>query len=193
MKMPRDADLIAQACDLIASEHVNTARTLLTEKWPFAPYAKALRKRTRRQLMAIWIRDGFIDRYGGERLVYPGVLRLLGKLLPKELPYHPNGKLDRCHVAHWMLYPSHDHVVPVARGGSDDDDENIVTTSMLRNQIKAQWTLDEIGWKLLPPGDVSEWDGLSGWYTRYIDSHPEIARADRSLRDWYTVAITFER
>ena len=58
--------------------------------------------------------------------------------------------------------------------------------------FKAQWTLEEIGWKLLSPGDVSEWDGLSGWYTRYIDRHPEIARANRPLRDWYTVAIAFK-
>ncbi len=191
MKMRRDADLIAQTCNLIASEHVDTARTLLAEEWPFGPYTKTARKWTRRQLMALWIRDGFIDRYGGERLVFPGVLRLLGNLLPNELPYHPNGKLYRCHVAHWMLYPSHDHVAPVARGGSDDDD-NIVTTSMLRNQIKAQWTLDEIGWKILPPGDVRDWDGLSGWFTRYIDSHPEIARSERPLRDWYAVSRTFE-
>ena len=137
--------------------------------------------------MGIWKRDGFLCRYSGEQLVFPGVLRLLGILLPEEFPYHRNWKLDSCHIAFWELYPTHDHVQPVARGGSDEESENIVTTSMRRNQIKAQWTLGEIGWELLPSGDFREWDGLTGWFVDYIDSCPEIARANRAIGEWYSV------
>ena len=36
--------------------------------------------------LRIFIRDGFIDRYFGTRLIFPGTLLLLGKLLPEEFP-----------------------------------------------------------------------------------------------------------
>jgi hypothetical protein len=67
--------------------------------------------------------------------VYPGVLYLLSALLPEDFPSHRNGKMDRTHLAFWELFPTIDHVVPVACGGADDA-SNWVCTSMRTNQIK---------------------------------------------------------
>jgi len=109
----------------------------------------------------IFIRDGFIDRYSGTRLIFPGVLRVLSKLLRTDFPFHPNWKMSATHPAYWELFPTIDHVVPVTRGGVYDE-SNWVTTSQLRNSAKGLWTLDELGWELYPPGDYASWNGLMG-------------------------------
>jgi hypothetical protein len=103
--------------------------------------------------------DGFIDCYSGQRLIFPGTLRLLSLCLPEEFPFHSNWKMDRTHPAFWELFPTIDHIVPIARGG-EDAETNWVTTSQLQNSAKANWTLKELRWTLVPAGSVEEWDGL---------------------------------
>jgi len=73
----------------------------------------------------------------------------------------PNGRQDRSHIAFWELFPSVDHVVPLALGGAHEMD-NFVTTSMQRNLAKRNTTLEQLGWTLHEPGDLTTWDGLSG-------------------------------
>lgn len=82
--------------------------------------------------------DGFLDRYSGTKLVHPGVLRILSVLLPEEFPFHRNWLMTQSHVAFWELFPTIDHRVPVAHGG-EDTESNWVSTSMLRNSVKAHW------------------------------------------------------
>jgi hypothetical protein len=62
----------------------------------------------------------------------------------------------------------YDHILPVSRGGTDDE-SNWVTTSMLRNSAKANFTLAELGWSLYPPGDMKDWDGLLGWFVDHAN------------------------
>jgi len=87
----------------------------------------------------------------------------------------------------WDQYPSIDHIVPVARGG-EDSEPNWVTTSMLRNAAKGSWSLAQLGWELRPPGDLADWDGLTGWCLDYLTNHPELASQDTGLRQWATAA-----
>ena len=94
----------------------------------------------------------------GKRLVFPGTLRLLSHLLPEEIPYHPNWKYSECHSLYWHLYPTVDHVVPIARGGLDTTG-NLVCTSMLRNGAKSHSTLEELGLASSPAGLA----GCLGW------------------------------
>jgi hypothetical protein len=52
---------------------------------------------------------------------------------------------------------------------------------MLKNTAKANFTIEELGWQLHPPGSLSEWDGLTGWFMR------QELRADTAspyLRRW---------
>ena len=93
------------------------ASTILAAEYPFTPLPNAGRNYSPGQCMAVFVRDGFIDRYSGRRLVFPGTLRLLSLLLPQEFPFHSNWKTDACHSAFWELFPTIDHVVPVSRGG----------------------------------------------------------------------------
>ena len=155
-------DTLARVCASLLAGEVEAARATARTEYPFLPQKNPGRAYTEMQCMRVFLRDGFRDRYSGERLVFPGTLRLLSKVLPDAFPAHPNWKMSETHPMFWELFPTIDHVVPVARGGADDE-TNWVTTSMLRNGAKANWTVEELGWKLLPVDSAGAWDGLVGW------------------------------
>jgi hypothetical protein len=115
-----------------------------------------------------------------------GKLASLSLLLPEEFPFQPNWRMDLTHPAFWELFPTIDHVVPIARGGADAE-ENWVTTSQLRNSAKANWTLDELSWVPVAPGDIREWDGLSQWFVNFIEEHPDLL-GNNYLRIWLRAA-----
>jgi len=183
------ADLIKSLCDAITLGDEETIASTL-KKYPFAPQSNVGRKYTEVQAAHVFMRDGYIDRYSGVRLVNPAVLRLLSKVLPRDFPFHPNWKMTETHPAYWELIPTIDHIVPVARGGPDTAD-NWVTTSMLRNAAKSNWTLEELGWTLLPPGDYQRWDGLTGWLIRYIETHG-LENQEHYVVRWYKASSNSE-
>ncbi len=94
--------------------------------------------------------------------------------------------MSESHIVYWELYPTIDHIVPVARGGADDE-TNWVSTSMIRNSAKSNWTLEELGWQLLPPGDYTQWDGLMGWFLKYIEQDPTHLQ-NNYLKRWHSAA-----
>jgi hypothetical protein len=186
--MPADADhagVLARICGALTRGDLDAARDVARRDYPFAPTANVGRSHALAQQMRLFLRDRFTDRYTGARLVFPGTLRLLSRVMPEEVPFHPNWKVSDTHPAFWDLFPTVDHVIPVARGGRDDE-TNWVTTSMLRNSAKANWALDEIGWSLRPPVD-DDWDGLLGFCRDYLDSHPEHLD-DKYIARWYRAA-----
>lgn len=135
--------------------------------------------------MGVFVRDGFTDRYSGKPLVFPGTLHALSLLLPNAFPYQVNWRQSETHAAFWELYPTIDHVEPLARGGSDED-RNVVTTSMVRNAAKANWLLEELGWPRDLAPVVANWDGLvSQFLTLYEQS--EIVRSHARTRAWHRV------
>ena len=75
------------------------------------------------------------------------------------------------HIAYMELIPTIDHIFPVSRGG-EDNEENWVTTSMKKNAIKSNWTLDELGWDLYPAGNIDKWDGLTKLFVSAVEKHP---------------------
>ena len=119
-------------------------------------------------------------------MVFPGTLRAISLLLPTEFPYQRNWRQSETHPAFWELFPTIDHVVPLARGGSDGK-ENVVTTSMVRNAAKANWLLRELGWseELAPPR--AGWDGLLPWFLIALEQFPVLAE-DLGLKGWRKVA-----
>lgn len=185
------ADVLAQVCAALSSDNQALAGEILRTKYPFVGTSKASRRYTERQSLRVFYRDGFIDRYSGIQLVHPGALRLLSVVLPDEFPAHRNGDTSKSHFAGWELFPSIDHLVPVARGGADDE-TNWVTTSMLRNSAKSLWTLQELGWALVPAGDMTAWDGLTRWYVDYLTLHPELLIEQQYLRRWFTATLAID-
>ena len=180
----RASDLAA-VCEAIAQRGAEAGADELAARWPFVPVPAGERDYSPLQALRVWLRDGFVDRYDGERLVFPGALRLLSLLMPEAFPYHPNWKVDETHPAYWRLHPTVDHVVPVALGGGEDD-ANRVTTSQLRNSAKAHWTLEQLGWALRPPGLLADWDGLTGWFRGMLAARPEL-RGNEAIRYWESI------
>ena len=175
--------VLAAVCQALGEDEPDEARTLLNREYPFAPQSVVERNYGLLDSARVFVRDGFIDRYTSQRLVFPPVLRVISLSLPAEFPYHPNWKTDVTHPAFWEMSATIDHVVPVTRGGPDDE-SNLVTTSMARNSAKANWTLGELGWTLHTPGDFAEWDGLLQWFVDYAATHPRLLD-NSSIRGWY--------
>ena len=178
--------VLNEVCAALSGDRVGVAAAILRDRYPFVPLANAGRRYSFRQMLAAFTRDGFVDRYSGVRLVCPATLRLISKRLPEQFPFHRNGRLDVCHFAFWELFPTIDHFVPVARGGADDE-SNWITTSMVRNAAKSAFTLDELGWSLHPRGDMTDWDGLIGWFIDQAHADQTILD-DLYLRQWFRAA-----
>ena len=185
--MTNKSETIKRVCEALLIGNKAQAASIARAEYPFEKPPFAGRKYKEFESTRIFKRDGFLDRYSGERLVFPGALRLLSQLLPDEFPFHPNWKMTVSHIVYWELTPTIDHVVPVARGGLDDE-TNWVTTSMLRNSAKSNWTLKELGWTLLPPGDPRNWDGLTDWFLEYTKNDP-VHLQESYIRRWHSAAI----
>lgn len=184
------ADVLADVCDALKVGDPDSAKEKLSEGYPFKPVETITRRYSVSDSIEQFMDDGFIDRYTGNRLVNPGVLRLLHVLLGDDFPAHQNWKVSETHPAFWELFPTIDHVKPISRGGIDDPD-NWVTASMLSNRVKDQWTLEDLGWELHPAGKLKDWDGLSRWLVNYLAANPaELEKADeihrRYIQRWLT-------
>lgn len=184
--MADKADAIASVCAQLAAGALDDASRTLRRDYPFSPEPITRRQYGPLESTRVFVRDGFVDRYTGERLIFPPVFRVLSFVLPAEFPFHPNWRPDATHPAYWELGATIDHVVPVERGGADED-SNWVTTSMAHKGARHDHTLDELGWTLHPPGDPREWDGMLRWFLDYSTTHPE-ALAYASVRLWYRAA-----
>lgn len=181
------ARVIADVCNALTSGLAESAVSALKRDYPFAPQAITKREYGARESTRVFIRDGFIDRYTGERLIFPPVLRAISLVLPDQFPFHPNWKTDLTHPAFWEIGATIDHLIPVSRGGSDDE-SNWVTTSMARNSAKLNWTLDELGWSLQPAGDFKVWDGLVHWFIEFASANPVILKS-ASMKQWHRAAV----
>ncbi|MDO9341828.1 MAG: HNH endonuclease [Bacteroidales bacterium] len=85
-------------------------------------------------------------------------------------------------MIYWDLFPTIDHLIPVARGGQDNE-SNWITTSMIRNSAKSNWTLEEIGWKLYDKGQLDNWNGLVNYFIDLTNKNPDYER-DNYVSDW---------
>ena len=189
--MTPNAKSIKFVCELLLQGRYDSAKDVLKSEYPFHFVKSEKRTYTPKESMAVFLRDGFIDRYSGNHLVFPGTLRLVHKLLPTEFPFHTNWKMSETHIAFWELFPTIDHVLPVARGGKDSF-ENWVSTSQLRNSAKSNWLLEELGWFLLPEGDICQWDGLLSWFTEFISCYPEHL-SDPYISTWHKASLACTR
>ena len=114
------------------------------------------------ELIKIFRRDSFLCRHCGRRTVFLPILRALSEAFPEAFPYHPSWKRGVAHPYFLVLAATHDHLVPLARGGTDSV-ENFVTACYQCQDTKKDWLLEELLWEAPPPKQV-EWDGLSGAY-----------------------------
>ncbi|MCX5856277.1 MAG: HNH endonuclease signature motif containing protein [Deltaproteobacteria bacterium] len=179
-------DVIKTICGALSEGNIADASDIARREYPFFVPSLVTRNFNETQALRIFVRDGFVDRYSGKHLLFPPVLRLLSFLLPKEFPFHRNWKMKETHPIYWERFPTLDHIIPIARGGTDDAD-NLISTSMLRNSAKANWTLEELDWSVHPPGDMDQWDGMLSWFVKYMEKDRNNMKG-KYLDRWYRVA-----
>lgn len=184
--MKEKTEIIKSICEALSSEDITQASYIACRQYPFLSLPSETRNFTEPQALRVFVRDGFVDRYSGNRLLFPPVLRVLSSVLPSEFPFHRNWKMSETHQSYWELFPTLDHIVPISRGGADKD-ENIVSTSMLRNSAKSNWTLEELGWLLHSPGDIRQWDGMLAWFMKFVGKNPHITQ-EKYIARWHKAA-----
>jgi hypothetical protein len=150
--------------------------------YPFASNTISKRQYSRYKMCKVFLRDGFIDRYSGDKLLFPGIIMLLSIEFPEIFKYHTNWKMSETHMVYWELFPTLDHVVPVARGGQDEEN-SWITTSMVRNSAKSNWTIEELGWKLYDKGQLDNWDGLTNYFLELTNKNPRYEK-DNYISAW---------
>lgn len=178
------AELIEQVLEKLAGNDLAAASSYLRQNWPSSAGRESLSRGAfslRRQL-DVFQRDRFYCRYCLNRTIFPGSLGLITRLLPEVFPCHPNWKFTNTHPAYLVLSATLDHVVPIARGGSDDL-SNIATACWRCNSIKGAWLLDEIRWTL-KEAPSEPWDGLVGLFVRCMESN---LVDDNGLKAWHKV------
>ena len=167
--------------------HIQDAKEIISQEYPFRELVASGRKYTDKQKMQQFKKDGFIDRYSGQKLLSPGLLKVLSHYMPQEFPYHAHWKMGECHNAYWEFVPTVDHIYPVALGGADAE-ENWATTSMLHNSIKSNWTLEQLQWKLYEPGNYAQWDGLTDLFVQLVKNDATLLQ-DTYIKKWYDLAL----
>lgn len=151
---------------------------------------KNLRPATR---LAVYLRDGFVDRYSPERwrLVHPGALRVLslrlGSAMPTELSRHGLPAHYASNAPVWFdVWPTVDHITARSNAARTLLD-NLVTCSWWRNDSKRARHFVDTGWDLQPAGDLRDWDGLTDWFLRQVAEDPRLLD-DRMVRNWHLPA-----
>ena len=128
--------ILENISNLLLENKIEEARATIQNEYPHKHIELEKRSYTLKEKMEQFIRDGFIDRYTGTRLVNPGMLKVITYYFPDDFPYDPHWKMTRTHIAYWDLIPTIDHIFPIAQGGVDNP-SNWATTSMKNNSIKS--------------------------------------------------------
>ena len=115
-------DTIEKIALQLIDKNDTKAKEIINSEYPFEYSKRSKRGVTDKIKFKQCIKDGFIDRYSGERLVNPGILKVISYYCPNEFPYQQHWKMDACHIAYWELNPSIDHIRPIALGGADGEE-----------------------------------------------------------------------
>ncbi len=180
------SDIISNIVEFLIDNNKSLAKSIIINEYPHKTYEVEKRTYTTTQKMEQFMRDGFIDRYTGQKLLNPGILKVLSAYFPDEFPFQPHWKMTETHIAYWELVPTIDHIYPIAKGGHDDKN-NWVTTSMKNNSIKSNYTIEEIHWTLYPQGNIKDWDGLSKSFINLVDNNKELLK-DNYIKTWYNIS-----
>src|SRR5690606_19673169 len=103
------AQLIKDVSSCLMNNDKKAALEIINTYYKFSNKDIKIRKRSEYEKLEIYLKDGFIDRYTGEKLIFPGMLKIISNYFPEEFPYHSHWKMEKTHIAYWELIPTIDH------------------------------------------------------------------------------------
>jgi hypothetical protein len=174
--------IIKNLCSFLLDDKKNECIDFATTHYPFANNPVSKRQYSKYEMCKVFLRDGFIDGYSGDKLLFPGLIKLLTIEFPDIFKYHKNWKMTETHIVYWELFPTIDHLIPIARGGQDIE-SNWITTSMIRNSAKSNWTIEELNWKLHNSGQLDNRDGLINCFLDLSNKNP-LYEKDSYINAW---------
>lgn len=80
-------DTIEKIALQLIDKNDTKAKEIINSEYPFEYSKRSKRGVTDKIRFKQCIKDGFIDRYSGERLVNPGILKVISYYCPNEFPY----------------------------------------------------------------------------------------------------------
>lgn len=166
------AFLIKMICELLLNNKKQDCIDFAEENYPFVGNKLKKRQYSKYQMCRVFLRDGFIDRYSGDKLLFPGLIKILSMEFPDIFKYHRNWKISDTHMIYWDLCPTIDHLIPITRGGQDIE-TNWITT----------WTVEELGWKIQDKGELDNWDGLIHYFIDLTNKNPNYEQ-DIYIYNW---------
>lgn len=100
--------IIKNLCDLLMEDKKKDCIDFAMTNYPVANNPITKRTCSRYQMCRVFLRDGFIDRYSGVKLLFPGIIMLLTIEFPEIFKYHTNWKMSETHMVYWELFPTID-------------------------------------------------------------------------------------
>lgn len=167
------ARLLVEAGEVAVVREHSEGEKIVRQSWAHVGTSRTARSISDAQKFRVFCSDGFRCRYSGDLLLLPAYLRALSALWPETFPYHPNWKSEYTHEAYWSHSASLEHIKPVAIGGIEADD-NWITTSMARNQLRSRFSLEKLGWQVLPRAPLADWDGGRLALISLLDAFPHL-------------------
>ena len=179
------SDIIIKACAAVEKGKIEKAKEIISTNYPYSNFKNNLPETTVSRNLKVFMRDGFIDRYTGEKVILPVALSLLSFIIPDVFPLQKNWKYEGTHQAFYTIRAAVDKVNPA--DDYDKDLSTLVTTSYSNKIAKSNANLSDIGWKLLSLEEIEKkrWDGLSGWFMKYLEEHPKFINRDPKIKEWY--------
>lgn len=176
------ADALVYACLALEVGSVNAAEKIIATGFPFSGYINDEKPLSEAAQLKIFRRDGFVDRFTGQKVFLPPVLTVLSEMLPDVFPNHPNWKRDETHQAHEMFTATVKKIIP----NRPTDEFNLATAAYKTKAAKANATLEDLGWKILSLEEIADlrWNGMTGWFMNYVDDHRDLLNVPLIAR-WY--------
>ncbi len=176
------ADALVYACLALEAGSVNAAEKIIATGFPFSGYLNDEKPLSEATQLKIFRRDGFVDRFTGQKVFLPPVLTVLSEMLPDVFPNHPNWKRDETHQAHEMFTATVKKIIP----NRPADEFNLATAAYKTKAAKANATLEDLGWKILSLEEIADlrWNGMTGWFMNYVDDHRDLLSVPLVAR-WY--------
>ena len=181
-------DTIAAVCGAVGNGNLVDAAMILERDYTFAPEAVTKRRFSPLSYTRVFIRDGFVDRYCGERLVFPAVLRVLSHALPDKFPYHPNWRTAMTHPAYLGDWSDNR---PPGSGHTRRCRRRIELGHNVNGPKQREAELESGGnWLEAPPsGRLPDLGWAAPLVRRYSNRHPEVI-TDSGLRQWLRAGST---